>query len=139
MTFPSFADGMPDERTSMVMKAAAGKGCLPIALRVSSALCSAAVSLHGRTLVVVRDAETDDELKATAETETKIMWWCDQWVSTSLEAGASAAWIDFPISVGLDESGIAAPLTMDDAGMVEKAGVGRSIVHVSLVYSLNQL
>ena len=43
-------------------------------------------------------------------------------MSTSLEAGAPAAWIDFPISVGLDESGIAAPLTMDDAGMVEKAG-----------------
>ena len=26
VTFPSFADGMPDERTSVVMKAAAGKG-----------------------------------------------------------------------------------------------------------------
>ena len=41
MTFPSFADGMPDERTSVVMKAAAGKGGLYIALRVSSALGSA--------------------------------------------------------------------------------------------------
>ena len=50
-------------------------------------------------------------------------------MSTSLEAGAPAAWIDFPISVGLDESGIAAPLTMDDAGMVEKAGFGRFVVY----------
>ena len=31
-------------------------------------------------------------------------------------------WMDLPIPVGLEEGGIAAPLTMDDVGTVEKVG-----------------
>lgn len=60
ITFPSFADGMSDERTNTVVKGATAK--------------------------------------------------------------APTAWIDFPISVGLEEGGIAAPVTMDQMGVVEKVG-----------------
>lgn len=59
VTFPSFADGTLDERTSTVMKAA---------------------------------------------------------------AGSPVVWMDLPVSVGLEEGGIAAPLTMADVGTVEKIG-----------------
>ena len=59
VTFPSFSDGMPDERVLAIVKAS---------------------------------------------------------------TNASAVWLDLPVSIGLEDGGIAAPISMADVGTVEKVG-----------------